>query len=789
MGNSVKRQRWWDWLTAILLLAALVSVSVRLNTTDWTEYLEVTEFLVIFGVVLGLALGFTRFSGIVSFLISLLYGMVLVPWQLSLFLFSKSAENYLWYEKIQVVVDRLGVVFYQLQNNELVQDSILFLIIISILFWFLGIYSGFSLVRYGNAWLSLFPAGITLVIIHIFDPGKDRRIWFVAAFIFFSLLLVGRVAYQLKKQHWQQTRTALPPALGFEFVRFSFFTVSIIILLAWLFPTIPPDVDTIKELVEPVQQEWKEIQEQFDNVFASLKSSLNVPLDYFGPTLTLGSGNKLTNEVMFWVNPQSRMPEGVRLYWRARIYSQFNGRQWYSPTLEAMPWNSEEKFLFEEYDQRWDADFEIISSSFFTSLFSPAQVEWTDREGAAKYLNNPDGSVDLYTFQADPLVRPGQIYAIHSSISNAAVYDMRKSGSEYPQHIKDRYLQLPETITPRTTELARRITTDFDNPYDQVKAIVTFLRQNIAYSDIINPPPTDQDVVDWLLFDSQVGFCNYYASAAVVMLRSIGIPSRFVVGYATGEEMDDGKYLVRQREAHAWPEVYFNGLGWVEFEPTASQPDIDRLPGVDPNEESLGSDPEFNDLQGNLPLLDDEFFQDLNSEEFIPPQRQQSLIPYIIAGSILIVLAVIIIFAVIRIRHRLKPAPVYIENLFTRMGLRTPAFISNWSIYALLPSLVRSYMEINHALSRHNIKFETTTTPGERANLLNQVLPTAEQHVNLVLSEYQIGMYSNQPADIISANRSGKRIRQLSRQKFYSSIKERLRFFPRNRNRYRLDDF
>jgi len=73
------------------------------------------------------------------------------------------------------------------------------------------------------------------------------------------------------------------------------------------------------------------------------------------------------------------------------------------------------------------------------------------------------------------------------------------------------------------------------------------------------------------------GFCNYYATAEVILLRSVGIPARLAVGYAQGDNVDDPLlYTVRQRDAHAWPEVYFPGVGWVEFEPTASQPTLVR---------------------------------------------------------------------------------------------------------------------------------------------------------------------------------------------------------------------
>src|SRR5687767_11533052 len=82
--------------------------------------------------------------------------------------------------------------------------------------------------------------------------------------------------------------------------------------------------------------------------------------------------------------------------------------------------------------------------------------------------------------------------------------------------------------------------------------------------------------LEWFLFNWKSGYCNYYASAEVLMLRSLGIPARLAVGYAQGEENDDGTFTVYERDAHAWPQVYFPAIGWVDFEPTASQPPIER---------------------------------------------------------------------------------------------------------------------------------------------------------------------------------------------------------------------
>jgi hypothetical protein len=148
---------------------------------------------------------------------------------------------------------------------------------------------------------------------------------------------------------------------------------------------------------------------------------------------------------------------------------------------------------------------------------------------------------------------------------------------DYPQEIRQYYLQLPDDLPARVRNLALDITIKETDPYDQAAAIEAYLRQ-YPYALDVPAPPAGREVADFFLFDLQQGYCDYYATTMVVLARAAGIPARLVVGYSRGAyDEADGTFLVRLRDAHAWVEVYFPGSGWIEFEPTASQPGITRL--------------------------------------------------------------------------------------------------------------------------------------------------------------------------------------------------------------------
>ncbi|MBC7261433.1 MAG: transglutaminase domain-containing protein, partial [Chloroflexi bacterium] len=191
--------------------------------------------------------------------------------------------------------------------------------------------------------------------------------------------------------------------------------------------------------------------------------------------------------------------------------------------------------------------------------------------------------------QALKAVHRNQSYTVVSLVSTATVSQLREAGADYPAWIRQRYLQLPQSLPERVRLLSQEIVKGATTPYDQAVAIQNYLR-SITYDQYINPPPAGRDVVDWFLFENRRGYCDYYATAMAVMCRAVGIPARVSQGYTSGEYISASRsYRVRQLDAHAWPEVYFPGYGWVEFEPTSSEPLIARpeenafpaLPGLD----------------------------------------------------------------------------------------------------------------------------------------------------------------------------------------------------------------
>jgi transglutaminase-like putative cysteine protease len=144
---------------------------------------------------------------------------------------------------------------------------------------------------------------------------------------------------------------------------------------------------------------------------------------------------------------------------------------------------------------------------------------------------------------------------------------LRAASTDYPEQVRDTYLQLPK-LDPRIPELAKEITARAETPFDKTIALEGYLRSRFTYTLNLAGKPGDDPLANFL-FKTHAGHCEYFASAMAIMLRTLGIPTREVNGFLPGEYNDLGEdYIVRASDAHSWVEVYFPGTGWMTFDPT-----------------------------------------------------------------------------------------------------------------------------------------------------------------------------------------------------------------------------
>lgn len=214
--------------------------------------------------------------------------------------------------------------------------------------------------------------------------------------------------------------------------------------------------------------------------------------------------------------------------------------------------------------------FSALSGHEIVPYFSPASEVFGTRSLAFG---------DSYTFTG--LRLSGDTPGIREAVLAAAHHS-----DAYADTVRADYLALPDGVETGVYALAGQITQDAQTDFDRAAALCAYLRSAYPYTLAQNVPPAGRDFVSWFLLDERQGYCTSFATAMAVMARMVGLPARYIEGYAAVPD-SDGVARVTQQQAHAWVEIYFSGFGWLPFDPTPGTNDAGgTLPSDDPEGDS-----------------------------------------------------------------------------------------------------------------------------------------------------------------------------------------------------------
>ena len=327
--------------------------------------------------------------------------------------------------------------------------------------------------------------------------------------------------------------------------------------------------------------------------------------DFFGgiaynPFVSIRQGLVTGSDSPVFVATVSGALPPERLFWRLMTMESFDGAQWHS----ADPRGSEPAALdsYEDPAQRFRGPTRSVvqevtilglEMGWAPAAYSPVEIHAGDPSIMRRFRVRPDGSLRLGT-----LTYRGMSYTVVSEIPDpdVSVLAAGPDGTPSPAFLgvpaaslpgwgapapapllladAATYLSLPRGIDPAVADLARNRTADLVTDYEKGLALEAFFRSpgRFQYSAAIEPGHSAADLAAWLLDPSspayRTGYCEQFATAMAVMARQVGIPSRVVLGFTPGTVLDDGRVVVRDRDAHAWVELWLPTQGWVRFDPT-----------------------------------------------------------------------------------------------------------------------------------------------------------------------------------------------------------------------------
>ena len=283
------------------------------------------------------------------------------------------------------------------------------------------------------------------------------------------------------------------------------------------------------------------------------------------------------------------------VYLRGAIKDTYNGSAWYD-TIGAQRYSWSSKRHRTLRDQVFQTDYPLISaqteknitvtllSANTGTLFVPQRLRALSVDDGSKIYFPRSSEVFLHRD-----LQAGDSYtAVYLSMKAtdpgmaALVANNENAQDDAYADALAQYTAVPSHMQQEIYDIADQATQGCSTPWDKAVALRDYLKENYPYTLQVQTPPTDVDFIAWFLLAEKQGYCTYFASAMTILCRMAGLPARYVEGYYV-HAGNGGVTTVTSLNAHAWTEVYFQGVGWVTFDATPGMDGADQSDLPDTN--------------------------------------------------------------------------------------------------------------------------------------------------------------------------------------------------------------
>ncbi len=801
------REAWdrGDLIGLILALLIMLMPAFTLRAAEWPLQTRILFPVILISILTSYLMAQSRYGELTSLFLSIVYGgatvLLVAAWSLrGANILTGSAEV------ISAVIQWIVDIF----TGGINQDRLAFTVLVSALFWFLSYNAVWHMFRLDRVWRVIMPPAIVLLGNLAFYTGEGHLEIYLAIFLFVSLLLLVRSNLIQQEWAWYTSGVRVPKRLRSQFLTAGAGLSALALLIGLLAPTgsLQDRLDKFQEFLrsDPIQQ----MAEFLNRLVEPIASDGPSTADYFGgDSLTLSGAISLGDQVILLADA----PQTHRYYWRSRVFERYDGGRWAPSAGLRVPYLTPPVILPLDIETLGGAREAVtqkltIGASASRLIYAaPQPVQITNVGGRIDLSRvNPSleaaSPVNISVMRPSKVLESGFTIEIVSQLSVATANQLRAAGTAYPQWVIDPNATPGVGVSPRVANKALEIVdaAAAKTPYDRAKAIETWLRTNITYNERIPAPPAGVDPVEWFLFEMKQGYCTYYATSMVMMLRSLGIPSRLAAGFAQGEwDAASQLYIVRERDAHTWVEVYFPGYGWIEFEPTSAQEPLNRdgdsaPPPVSDSRQQLPTPtPSDSPTPAPSPTPMASPTQNANQQQDNPPTATS--IPSKTPTATPVIVPTI--------APPLKPPPPpssdFLSFLFPALGAALLIFLLivlmvliglflywwwEWRGMGGLSPISRAYLRLERYMGLIGVRHRPQETPEERRDIMVQKLPPAERPVTAITRLYGRERYGK-PETIDMQEGRNSRIADNAWSEARRTIVQRWlrRFIPGRRNK------
>jgi len=571
---------WEEAVTLLIVFVAFLTVVRSIDSADWVPEMPSLYEIGLLGLAVGLVTARVRVPAFVGHVFAIALGSLGVLYVSGTKL-PGSVEERSW-----EILDRLAVWGDALVSGGISNDNIPFVVLVVSATYLTAYLAALSIFRWYNAWLGLVPGGLALLTNISYLPGQKSLPLLI--YLFCAILLVARVNLLRNARDWRRSHIRYPEYISLSVLNVTVWVAIALLAVAWVLP-VGGGSGAFYSLWSGVTSPVAEPLRDLGRVFSAIDSKKGGTIHHFGSTLPL------QGEISLGGGDVMQVTTSETGFLRAQVYDVYTAQGWKvgpSSQITSTSWPALQPLQSAQEavrQLRRQVSIQVTTSKRSNVIVSAGQPLAVNIDSRVVFGPGPG---DVTSVRPTRQLGEEEQYRVDSTVSNASVNALRSASTAYPAWTQA-YLQLPANLPQSIVSKAREVTVGAATAYDKAAMIEQFLR-TFAVDTKIQAAPPKQDSVEYFLFDARRGYFDYHASAMVVMLRTLGIPARIAVGYVIHPEdrvPQTSVYEIDEGDAFAWPEVFFPGLGWVEFNPTPSEPPViragldgDFLPGFDPNQ-------------------------------------------------------------------------------------------------------------------------------------------------------------------------------------------------------------
>jgi transglutaminase-like putative cysteine protease len=568
-------------MSVVLVLLLTLNVARSTATANWVDGIDVVTWV---------ALASAIFMGVLALLpvrepISLGVGLVLAP---AVAFFASWPQIRLRHPGDVVGPQMVNVWWERINSGAAASDTSFYLVLICLLMWVTGAWLAWCVLRWRKPMLGLIP-GAAAFATNVLNFPQDQN-GYTLAMLVLTLALLLWTNYTGSLVSAARASVKLTGDARWDFWESGLVAMAALIVLGIMLPPLST-ADRTLEVESGIFSNWAQLQQRLSHP-GFFNSGPGTGVTGFTDDVKLSGALQRTRDIVFTYTVAAF--SGPR-YFRGVNATQQRGGIWRYPTgdtgLRRLVSKNDVFVYGEDYEKLAVGAVNVrmlrppVNDKDI--LFYPGLIYKVDRLAMSTQVPNPAFGQSAITYTIDRLssVQPTSSsgnYIVTVEYSTATATDLAAASSEYPEWLAP-YATFPNRyrapdVEQKIHDLAVGVVTaaGATNPYDQARAIEAYLRDPSKFTYSLDAKtPAGVDPIEYFLFTSRKGYCEFFATAMGDMLRSLGIPTRLVNGFGPGTfDNQTQQYIVRGEDAHTWVEVYFPQYGWIPFEPTADNQSI-----------------------------------------------------------------------------------------------------------------------------------------------------------------------------------------------------------------------